>query len=58
MAKKQAVKHDNDKIMLALTPPRAMFEMGKAFTDGARKYGWFNYRAGGITTTKRCTACT
>jgi len=39
-------KHDNGKPLLALFPPYAELEAGKAFTHGKTEYGQFNYLGG------------
>ncbi len=44
--KKKAVKHDEGKPALALIPHEAIWEIGKAFSFGAQKYGDHNWRAG------------
>lgn len=40
------IKHDNGKPDMTDIPLEAMWEMGKAFTYGQRKYGKNNYRNG------------
>ncbi len=37
------------KPSLASVPPMPLFEIGKAMSDGARKYGRFNWREHSIT---------
>lgn len=46
MAKEKGTKYDGEKPMLALVPPRAFEEIGKAMTYGAKKYGQHNYLGG------------
>lgn len=40
------VKHDEGKIDLALLPRKAKEGIAKAFMDGEKKYGRYNYRKG------------
>lgn len=40
------IKHDNEKPMLALIPPRALEEEGHVWTFGAKKYGNWNWKKG------------
>lgn len=44
--KQEGIKHDQQKPDLTDIPMDAMFEMGKAFTYGQKKYGKNNYRNG------------
>lgn len=39
-------KFDAEKVLLALIPPAALDELGRALTHGARKYGQANYLEG------------
>lgn len=41
-----ALKADDGKVDLALVPPEAIFEIGRAFTFGAKKYAAHNWRKG------------
>ena len=40
------VKYDNEKIPLQLIPSAALFEIGKAYQFGAKKYSAENWRGG------------
>jgi hypothetical protein len=42
----KGIKFDGNKPNLTFIPKEAMFEMGKALTFGAKKYGDHNYRNG------------
>jgi len=42
----KGTKYDQGKPALALIPAEAIFEIGKVFTFGARKYGAYNWRKG------------
>lgn len=42
----QGTKFDNGKPMLALIPARAIIEVGKVMSYGAKKYGSHNYLGG------------
>ena len=44
--KENGTKNDNGKPWLALIPPEAEWEEGKAYTDGKDKYGMYNYTEG------------
>jgi len=46
MLNENATKNDDGKPMLALIPPHAILEIGKAMTYGANKYGKYNYLGG------------
>lgn len=43
---KEGIKHDQEKPDMTDIPMEAMWEMGKAFTYGQKKYGKNNYREG------------
>jgi Domain of unknown function (DUF5664) len=43
---KKATKHDGGKPSVHYIPTAAMFEMGRAFGYGAKKYGGWNYKEG------------
>lgn len=51
---KKGKKNDQEKPDLSLIPREAMWEMGKALTYGAKKYGRYNFREGIDIT--RCTS--
>jgi hypothetical protein len=42
----KAVKHDEEKAIMALIPSEALFEIGKVYTFGAKKYSAHNWRGG------------
>jgi hypothetical protein len=44
--KQKALKYDDNKPALALIPHEAIFEIGKAMSFGAKKYGDHNWRSG------------
>lgn len=44
--KPTGVKHDGEKPTLALIPPNALWQVGQAFTYGAKKYGAHNHMGG------------
>jgi hypothetical protein len=41
-----AIKNDQEKEVLGLIPPKAMFGIGRALTHGAKKYHNYNYKTG------------
>lgn len=41
-----AVKYDDEKPKLGLVPPKAIIQIGKAMTFGAKKYNNYNYKSG------------
>lgn len=43
---REGIKFDDGKIDLALLPRKAKEGIAKAFMDGERKYGRYNYRGG------------
>ena len=45
---KVSKKFDEGKPPLSLVPPKSLVEVAKAFGYGAKKYGQFNYLAGGF----------
>jgi hypothetical protein len=49
------LKNDEEKPVLALIPPKALWEIGRAFTFGQKKYGQFNYM-GGLAWTRLLSA--
>jgi len=42
----QGIKHDQRKPRISLFPLRALWEMAKVMTFGAKKYGSFNWKGG------------
>jgi hypothetical protein len=44
--KASGTKFDSDKPILALLPPKALWQVGQAFSYGAKKYGHFNHMGG------------
>jgi hypothetical protein len=42
----EAIKFDEDKPSMSLVPPKALQEVAKVFTFGAKKYGEDNWRKG------------
>ncbi len=44
------VKHDQEKPLLALIPPRALEEEGWVWTFGGKKYGLWNWKKGLVYT--------
>ena len=42
----EALKHDTDKLRYDLIPPKALEELAKVYTIGAKKYGDYNWAKG------------
>ncbi len=55
MALAEGMKFDKEKPMLDLLDPKAMNEMGKVLTIGAKKYGKHNWKKG-LTSTRTTAA--
>ena len=54
----RAIRDDAEKPRMALIPPRAIREVGKALTYGAKHYkDQYNYLRGGMTTNQLLSAC-
>lgn len=55
MSQITGVKHDQEKSMVGLIPPRALLEEGYVWGMGAKKYSPHNWR-GGLTILRLCGA--
>lgn len=53
-----SVKHDSEKPAVQYIPMEALFEMGKAYGFGARKYGGYNFQHTGLEVTRCLAAAT